>query len=246
MRFIEDYLDRKQCDTIKGFFILFVFLSHFMQYVVRAGGNPINLVLGQLMVAPFLFYSGFGVMESIKKKGRTYAFQMPKSRILATFVNFDIAVLAYLILNIALGNVLPLKQIVLSFIGWESIGNSNWYIFVIILCYGIACLTAIFISRSVSIVVLAISFFCMLLLSYLRPSYWYDTILCFSFGMIYSEYRDFIEKIARRFYWPILVALSMIVLMLFYRCPAFRGIGWNIKSVAFSLLVVLLTMKFYD
>lgn len=244
MKFVTDYLDRKQCDTVKGFFILFVFASHFMQYVVKAGGKPINLILSQLMVAPFLFYSGFGVMESIKKKGRIYAFQMPKSRILATFVNFDIAVLAYLILNIALGNVLPLKQIALSFIGWESLGNSNWYIFIIILCYFVAFLAAILIKQNISIVVLVVSFVCMLALTFVRPWWWYSTILCFSAGMIYSEYREHVEKIVRLFYWPIFALLSVTVLLLMYRCPVVRGIGWNIKAVAFSLLIVLITMRF--
>lgn len=41
----------------------------------------------------FLFYSGYGIMESIKNKGEKYISTVPKKRILNVLVNFDIAVL---------------------------------------------------------------------------------------------------------------------------------------------------------
>ena len=244
MKFIADYLDRKQCDSVKGFFILLVFISHFLQYVVKAGGIPINLFLGQLMVAPFMFYSGFGVMESIKKKGIAYIHRMPKNRILITLVNFDIAVLFFLILNMFLGNFFSFKKVILSFVAWESIGNSNWYIFVIILCYSMVFLVAIFIKSKISIWTLVGCSMCMFALLQVRPSWWYSTILCFPVGMIYSEFREIIERIVRRFYWSILCLLLIVVLVLMYRCPSLYGIGWNIKAVSFSLLIVVFTMKF--
>lgn len=135
MKLIPDYLGREQCDSVKGIFILWVFLSHFMGYVAKVGGYVVPVYIGQMMVTLFLFYSGYGVMESIKKKGDDYVRSMPKRRILTTLLNFDIAVLAFVALNLLLGNPMTLKQIALSLVCWDSVGNSNWYIFVILCCY---------------------------------------------------------------------------------------------------------------
>lgn len=50
-------LNKEQTTCINGIFVLFVFLSHFGQYETMPW-NGVLLAIGQLMVAPFLFYSG--------------------------------------------------------------------------------------------------------------------------------------------------------------------------------------------
>ena len=87
--YFSDFLEREQTNSIKGLFILFVFLRHSLQYVVRNGyrfnsfGDSIvlftNGMLGQLIVVMFLFYSGYGVMEAIKNKGGVYIEKMPRN-----------------------------------------------------------------------------------------------------------------------------------------------------------------------
>lgn len=54
-------LNKEQTTCINGIFVLFVFLSHFGQYETMPWNNLL-LAIGQLMVAPFLFYSGYGIM----------------------------------------------------------------------------------------------------------------------------------------------------------------------------------------
>ena len=140
--FFPDNLAIDQTNAIKGFFILLVFISHCMLDVKKAGyefvgwldaiGMQIRSEFGQLVVVMFLFYSGYGVMESYAKKGREYVKTFPKKRILTTLLNFDIAVSVFVALDLALGIKLGLKQIALSLIAWESVGNSNWYIFVVL------------------------------------------------------------------------------------------------------------------
>lgn len=87
------------------------------------------------MVAPFLFYSGYGVMESIKRKGTAYVVGIPKKRVLRALFNFDCAVVLYLVLGLVLGSSFTFKQVALSHIGWDSLGNSNWYIFTVLVLY---------------------------------------------------------------------------------------------------------------
>ena len=72
--FHEDYLEKNSVLPIKGLFVLFVFFRHSREYFVYDG--PLDSVflyidshMIQLIVSMFLFYSGFGIYESIKIKG---------------------------------------------------------------------------------------------------------------------------------------------------------------------------------
>lgn len=246
MKLISDYLGREQCDSVKGIFILTVFFAHFMQYVRMAGGHAIDIRLGQMIVTLFLFYSGYGVMESIKKKGDEYVKSMPKRRILTTLLNFDVAVLAFILLDLLLGRSITIKQSFLSFVCWDSVGNSNWYIFAIIVCYltaFIACYKSQF-RRWGGVISFVILSFVMLALALVKDSWWYDTILCFPAGMIYSQYKSRIEVLCSRFWWPVMLSLGLATYILLRRwSPIVYGFGWNAKAIIFAFTVVLITMR---
>ena len=129
------YLDKDTTSTINGFFICVIFLSHFAQYCGEVYCNEIGSFFGQLVVAMFLFYSGYGCAVQYRSRGNDYLRAFPKKRILTTLVNFDIAVCVFIVVGLLLGRSFALRQVVCSFIGWDSVGNSAWYIFVILLCY---------------------------------------------------------------------------------------------------------------
>lgn len=141
----EAYLSKDSTNAIKGIFIMTVFLRHANQYVNESGYDysqiwdklfvVINGLSGQLIVVMFLFFSGYSVMLSVKKKGNAYINSIPKHRALNTLLNFDVAVLFFLVLALIIGRPLSWSQVLLSFLAWESIGNSTWYIFIIIVCY---------------------------------------------------------------------------------------------------------------
>ena len=140
MDFNVDYLSRGQTDSVKGIFILLVFYRHITQYVEfnQWFDYPMTWIdehMYQLLVAMFLFYSGYGVACSIQKKGSDYVRAIPRRRFLVTLINFDLAVLCYLLLDWIFKIEYPRDVIIQSFIGWESVGNSNWYIFVILCLY---------------------------------------------------------------------------------------------------------------
>lgn len=73
----EAYLTLEQTNVIRGIFILIVFFSHFNSYVTYNNildNSYLKIItyFGQAMVAPFLFYSGYGIMEQINKNGIKY------------------------------------------------------------------------------------------------------------------------------------------------------------------------------
>ena len=62
----NDYMSRENTTSVNGLFILLVFLNHIQSYVTLPEGfHRLTLAFGQLMVAMFLFYSGYGVTLSL-------------------------------------------------------------------------------------------------------------------------------------------------------------------------------------
>lgn len=220
--FTEESFSKDVTNSVKGIFIWLVFLRHFSDYVqykttIDLLGGIVNIVLGQMIVACFLFYSGFGVFESFKKKGAAYAKTMPKNRILKTLIHFDIALLLFLIIQVLFGKNLSFSRVILSLIGWESLGNSNWYIFVILLLYFITWLSFIYAKDNIikaGIMTTILSFAMILFLYYTRTTYWYDTILCYVLGIWISIFKDkflaFITK--NNFVWTITAVISVVCL----------------------------------
>ena len=252
----EDYLAFGTTNAVKGIFILLFFISHVVPYIVDAGyvydgimGDlfwRVHSWVGQWIVAMFLFYSGYGIMESIKKKGEDYVALIPRRRILTVLLNFDISVLVYVILAWSLANEMSIGKILLSFVGWESVGNSNWYIFVIILAYLITYVSFVcFKNKRISTyTVCSLLFLAMLVLSVFKGTYWYDTILCFGAGLLYSQHKVVAESFARKHY-VLSLTIVLIACVLFYNVPYWiRGLRYNMFCIAFCLLNVLLSMKF--
>lgn len=199
--FYEGYIAKEQCNCLKGFFIVVVFCRHIAPYLSDAGYDfsllgdnlfrQIDERIGQLLVVMFLFYSGYGVMESIKKKGSNYIDSIPKRRLLATFANFDVAILLFFLVNLSLGIHYDTQDILLSFTGWKSIGNSNWYIFVILCCYLSTYLTFKVVrgqNKNRKLIcggnLLIISCIYVVLVKN-KQSYWYDTIFSYPLGGVF-------------------------------------------------------------
>ena len=118
----EESLSRNTTDSIKGFFIWLVFLSHFSGYVATDApidtlGFRISSWLGQLIVACFFFYSGYGVCEAISKRGYGYIKTFPKNRLFKTLLHFDLAVFIYIIINLFIGRNMSVKDVLLGLIG---------------------------------------------------------------------------------------------------------------------------------
>lgn len=254
------FLDKKQTDTIKGLFILLVFLSHSLGMIKSSGcvftcsiditGMRVRSELGQLIVVMFLFYSGYGVMESISKKGDAYIDRFPRYRLLQTLLNFDVAVACFFFLNLALGIPMSFKQVGLSMIGWESIGNSNWYIFVILYCYVTTWIASKSFPKDRAKTALVTSLLVIgggMILAKMKhgQSWWYNTLLCYPLGVLYSVYKGFIIPFSKKYYLPILGVLLSLFLFLHLQqfIPSMRGFSYNAKAIAFALLIVQLSMK---
>lgn len=247
-----DYIGIPSSASIKGIFVIWVFFRHYKGFVSLQGplDQPfltLDRWLGQLIVAMFLFYSGYGIYESFQKKGRDYLRTIPKKRFLATLLHFDIAVLLYMLANLALGIHYSWQHNLLALTGWYSIGNSNWFIWVILMLYLVtwAALKLIPSKPWQVAAVTAVSILYAVVYYHYYPDYWWwcDTVYCYAAGMGYSLCRQKIEAFLAKgtHYWAALVLLAAADGILFINRSSM--VAYEILAVTFSLTVVLISMK---
>ncbi len=249
-------LDRDTTLAIKGIFIFWVFIRHVSGYLVKSGytfsrvGDSLFQLIGscsgQLIVVMFLFYSGYGVMEQIKSKGNDYVRLIPRKRVLQTLLNFDVAVLIYIALDILLGLNISCRKSFFALIAWDSVGNSNWYIFVILLCYlaVYACFRAkrFFDGLDAEIVFVAL-FFVSFALSMVKPHWWYNTMLAFPAGMLWSKLRKQIDSILQIRYYCALITCMLVFCVLYILPWEFHGLRNNLLGISFATVVVIISCR---
>ena len=251
----KDYLSKDNTSAIKGLFILIVFASHIMQYALYNNkvdllGRNLIINIGQLMVTMFLFYSGYGIFESLKRKKDNYMKSFFKNRIIKTWFNFVIFVVIYLIIDYVLKINYPIKTKLLSLIGFESVGNSNWYMFDIIILYFITFISYLLSKKEKNFLIinLIITFIFFIILYKIKPSWWYNTLLCYSFGMIFSYFKDAFESLFinnkkfNNFKYLIVLFISVILFIILFLYGK-KIILYEVCTLLFCFIIVLFTLK---
>lgn len=257
------WLSKDTTTVINGFWILIVFLSHANPYINKSeyewnmwGDKMYSFFfgfVGQMMVAMFLFNSGFGVMERIKLKGSDYIRLMPKHRVLTTLINFDIAVLCFVALNLIVGISMSIPQVILSLTCWLDVGNSNWYIFAILYCY-IAVYVAFSLcqsfKRAVWVTIALIFVYAVLMPMLKEKSCWYNTIFTFIAGMLCSINKERLYGFLNK-HWtrviailPVTYLFAYILIILTRHYEIICGIGHQIMAVVFTLIFATFAVKF--
>ena len=147
-QFHYDYMDLKNTSSIRGVFVWIIFLKHYYTYSKKRKYLYIKILryLAQKIVSLFLFYSGYGIFESIKTKDTNYVKSLPKKAIIL-FVKFQIIIFFFFLCNIILGIKITIRRYLLSMIFISEIGNSNWFAFTIITFYLYTYLSFIFIKK---------------------------------------------------------------------------------------------------
>lgn len=250
----KNYMSIKNTTAVKGAFMLLVFSRHFKSYtglysVYDQPFKNFDVMIGQLIVVMFFFYSGYGVYVSFLKKGIQYIKDFPRKRILLTFVNFALAVILFIIIDCCLGIWYEPYVYILAFTGYTSVGNSCWYIFAALCLYGITWLGFIRLSKHpkwaiLLTTLLTVGYIVVMMWLKQDGDWWYNTVIAYPFGMWYAYFKDDIEEVfySRYDLYKIFLVLSIVgtgVLMtindifIFYECLV----------IFFASMIVLITMK---
>ena len=250
--FNSGYLESKSTLPMKGLFTLLIFLSHFATYTSMK--KPLDLpyaafktYLAQAIVAPFLFFSGYGIFVSIKAK-KNYVEKMPGNRIWHTLFIFHAALFLFFLTQMIKGRTFSAVYYLQTLISWQSLGNSDWYVFSILSLYLLTYISfAVFGRKNHDAGLIANAALLLvftLFVKLYKSGYWYNIYFAYWFGMLYARWKDQIDEcvMQRSGTW---VMSILTVAFSFYILHAYRNnlIAYEACAVLFALFVVLMMMK---
>ena len=258
-QFNTDYIGRSDCGAVKGVFVALIFMSHFTQYITEgpydAAYRLFQNHMNQMVVAMFWFYSGYGILESVRRKGRDYIVHFPVRRLLTVWLDYALAVCIYLVLFISEHGGVSFSRAAWSLIGWKNVGNSNWFMFATFILYICVFLSFVWVRDASDIRQIAAGLCMLTILSMAfvfwemkmgQPKYCYNTVILFALGGWYSLLRRAAEKVVMRneiFYFATVLCMAGIYLVSYQRRWKHGIEGYTVWAVAFTLMVVLFTMK---
>ena len=256
--FNNDYLSRESTTAIKGILTTFVPIAHFVQNCFT-GTHPLDYAyfafrefVDQLPIVIIFFYSAYGIMESIKKKGFDYTVKIPVNRILKTLIIYDIAQLILLCVNTYKGIHYSLSDTILAFTGWRAIGSDNWFIFLLFVFYFITWVAFRMYRenyfKAACTITLGSFAFIVFLIKFNKDPFWYNTLLTYCLGIWFSLYKEKLQAwlFNNKHYF---ITLALCIAAFVYLWVIVGGedhsnqVVYEICSILYLSLVILLTMK---
>ncbi len=198
-------IDKSYTLTIRGIFIVLIVLCSYFTAWINSGGSlnrfdvPMERFLldfGQLIYVPFFFYSGFGIFETYRTQGKEYARKIPLQQMLRHFLSYFIAWILFSVTALALKSPYSLKDYLLSAFALTTIGNSSWFVIVMIFLYFFS-FVSFRIADQKTAVAINILFAIMLVFAlkgFGFPSYYWNTLFAYVFGVWYSYLKDRIDS----------------------------------------------------
>lgn len=252
----ENYLDKIYTTQINGFFVFIIMLNHFASSVtsIYAFDRLYLMVqhLNQCVVVSFLFYSGFGIFEQYKMGGGGYLNKLLTRKIPYCLFIFDCFTIIHISISLITRQNIDFNvcKILLLFMGYDNIGNLNWYIFYILLNYFFAfCIFSLNIKAFIKIFLIFIlnTIYVLCLWKLKNEEYWfYATSFLFPLGMLFNLNKDKIDTFVNKHYCFFLILsfllyfVSAIVVKILIKD---LGLVFNLISVFFMAMVLLLSKK---
>lgn len=252
---VNDYISKESSLAVKGFFVLTVIYYHAGGYIPYNNNSFADILMyktlsgmGQLIVVPFLFYSGYGICVSAINK-KNYARDLPLKRLLPLLLKFDIAVALFLMCDFIIGKNYAHKTVFLSLLAYDNVGNSNWFIFATLVMYIIVFaafmlfkknrIAALSATTALTVCYIAV----MILLK--KPAKWYETIIVFPLGMWFALFKEQFDKITKKFKnWLFLFAVFFIAFVITWYVAKTHSLFLHFRSIFFALSLVTFTRHF--
>ena len=231
-------MSKDSSNAIRGIFIILIFTSIFLGGGAFKGfvdADKLNLFdkplvsffsqFEQLLYVPFFFYSGFGIFETFKNKGKKYARRIPLQQVLRHFLSYFVSWVLFAVTALALHSNYTIQDYLLSIVGLDNIGNpTNWFVFVMIILYIFSFVSfRIADQKTATIIHIILTIFIYFMFkSFAMPGspYLWNSMPAYVFGVIYSYIKEraeqflFKHKITR--YIVFLVSLAFLVVTMYY------------------------------
>lgn len=187
------YMSRDRTMMINGIFLVIIVLKRVYQNGYEPQEPDIWLrdsfidPLFQLIVATFFFYSGYGIMASIRKKGNIYIHDLLSKRFLRLYLNFAVAafISCATLATFYMAPVAAAAKFALS-----MVGMGGWWFIVMTLALYLLTWASFRLCgtqrpwRALTLLAALTLVLCLTLLPY-KPQWWLDTEPCFAAGAAY-------------------------------------------------------------
>lgn len=255
----DAYLHPSNTYSVLGLFTILIFFSHYVTYIPTGELDTTYLALkkhlGQMVVVPFFFFSGYGMTVSVIKKGSGYLRSVISKRIPSVLLSFVVAVLLYWLLQTVRGNTYTPDRVLLSLIGWEGLGNSNWFIFGILgeyllffISFLLLCIRKdtgkgwLLLAGAVLVTGLTL-LFALWIRSQGKDKYFYNTLMLFPAGVWWGLLHKYPERILRKnnvvYGLACLLALMVYVYAFYRREHLLWYTVWGYMFMAILLLFMM-------
>lgn len=197
---------------------------------------------GHTCVAIFFFLSGFGLEYSLmNKKGYMHTFL--QKRVLGLLFQYWIVMILCAVMT---GIVYMSWDIILNDIDLWVFEYVNWYILELLTFYILFFLSTMIRSEKSRILFLLLStiFIMYVFADYYQTNLYYKSGISFFLGIIWFRYENHIKEILERFYAPLLVILSLLLLLPFRNEQSFEMdmILTSVTSVLTCVVTCLVLM----
>lgn len=264
----QDALSLENSKSVQGFCALAIILHHMSQGISSSGGNigalSVLVDAGVLFVGIFFFFSGFGLIKSLRSKN-DYLKGFLKKRLPSVLVPFYVCIFVFIAVALLLGEKFHTFELLGYISGWLLINSHMWYIVEIAVLYVAFFLIFRFIKNE-KLAFTAMGVFIALLVvgslllghgyHWFQGEWWFNSTMLFFIGMLVARLEPVLSRFAKKFY-AILLPLSaaafgiMFALKLrtlnnysYYDCTksSFITLGIQLPAIILFVLTVLLIM----
>ncbi len=264
----EEPLSLDSSKGVQGFAAVAIILHHMSQGISNSkkdlGALSLFVDAGVLFVGIFFFFSGYGLLKSLRTKDN-YLSGFFKKRLPTILVPFFACILVFLSSEWLLGGKFRIGELLGYLSGWFLINSHMWYIVEIAVLYVAFFLIFRFIKNE-KLAFAAMGGFLLLLVTgslllghgrfWFQGEWWFNATLLFFVGMLIARFELPLARFAKRFYallLPICVAafgflfalnVKLIYEVSYYRDTAssFLCLGVQLPAIIFFVLSVLLIM----
>ena len=218
-----EYISHDRTRAYNAFAMLLIILGHACIHVpgLAEANETYDSLYGGVFriwaVGAFFFFSGYGIMESIRKSGRAYVRKLmckrfPHVLFVLLALNLIPGIIGLSLYQNTTEQLLSRLSLTLGF----TVGGP-WFIHVTLLLYILTWATFTLFGTSngkrAACALFVITFLVSFLLSPIRPWFWLDTILCFPLGMLLSANRAAFEQILQKCPIPHFIPGSLLILI---------------------------------
>jgi len=243
-KFNEDYMSLSQSKSIQAICIILIMLHHMSQKVshkymvkplyLKHGLEPFTEI-GYLLVGVFFFYSGYGLYKSYKEK-EDYLKGFYLNRLTVILLEHVIVTAVFAVIIVKTGIPFSIDS-PFTKNGPSTVNPYSWYIYALIICYILFHLSFRWYKNdnvSIGIIIAGVILYILFCNHFMYGGWWYNTILAFPAGILYSKKETGIHEKITAHYKRYLILTVVLTIVMFYAGEIVQMFEYEIeKSISY-------------